>query len=98
MDGPCRTVNPACVRSHGAQTSSGKRPVEFKPYYEIPRHTLPRMDSLKSQYKYQMLVEANSKPHDIVIYTDGSGTCLLGKSQSSRVEGLYTKTVMPTES
>ena len=45
-----------------------------------------------------MLVEANSKPHDIVIYTDGSVT----RDRSGwgftvkQVEGLCTKTVEPT--
>ena len=36
MDGPSRTMNPACVQSHRAQASMGleKRPVEFKPYYK----------------------------------------------------------------
>ena len=47
-----------------------------------------------------MLVESNSKPHDIVIYTDGSVT----RDQSGwgftvkQVEGLCTKTVEPAES
>ena len=42
-----------------------------------------------------MLVKANSKTHDIVIYADDS----VSRDQfgSSRVEGLYTKTVEPTE-
>ena len=53
---------------------------------------------LEKSAEVQMLVEANSKPHDIVIYTDGSVT--RGRrgwgSRSSRVEGLCTKTVKPT--
>ena len=52
-----------------------KRPVEFKPYYK----TL-LSENLGTQCRewpagktntVHMLVEANSKPHDIVIYTDG---------------------------
>ena len=39
-----------------------------------PRHTLPWMASWKTNAEVQMLVEANSKPHDIMIYTDGSVT------------------------
>ena len=47
-----------------------------------------------------MLVEANNKPQEIMIYTDGSVTWDQSGwgSRSSRVEGLYTKTVEPTES
>ena len=49
-----------------------------------------------------MLVEANSKPHDLVIHTDGSVTrdqsvCGFMVKQGGR-EGLYTRTVEPTES
>ena len=43
-----------------------------------------------------MLVKANSKTHDIVIYVDDSVS--RDRSGSSRVEGLYTKSVEPTES
>ena len=56
-----------------------ERPVEFKPYSK----TL-LSDNLGTHWRewpagkvnaeVQMLVEANSKPHDIVIYTDGSVT------------------------
>ena len=92
-----------------------KRPVEFKPYYQtllsenLGMHCR-EWPAGKASAEIQMLVEANSKPHDIVIYTDGSVT----KGQSgwkftvkqggttvraqSRVEGLCTKTVDPTES
>ena len=51
-----------------------------------------------------MLVGANRKPHDIVIYTDNSVTRDRsgeeggggGEARSSRVERLYRKTVEPT--
>ena len=56
-----------------------KRPVEFKPYYKTLLsenlgthcHEYP---AGKAYAKVKMLVEANSKPHDIVIYSDGSVT------------------------
>ena len=56
-----------------------KRPVEFKPYYEtllsenLGSHCR-EWPAEKTNAKVQMLVEAKSKPHDIVIYTDGSVT------------------------
>ena len=56
-----------------------KRPVEFKPYYKtllsenLGTHCRERPAG-KPNAKVQMPVEANSKPHDIVIYTDGSVT------------------------
>ena len=56
-----------------------KRPVEFKPYYKtlllenISTHCR-EWPAGKTNAEVQMLVEANSKPHDIVIYTDGSVT------------------------
>ena len=52
----------------------------------------------KAKAKVQMLVEASSKSHYIVIYTDvrSQRTGLVGASQLSRVEGLYTKTVVLT--
>ena len=56
----------------------GKRPVEFKPYYKtllsenLGTHCLEWPARKKTNAEVQMLVEANSKPHDIVIYTDGS--------------------------
>ena len=57
----------------------GKRPVEFKPYYKtllsenLGRHCR-EWPAGKANTEVQMPVEANSKPHDIVIYTDGSVT------------------------
>ena len=56
-----------------------KCPVEFKPYYKTLLsenlgthcHEWP---AGKTNAEVQMLVKANSKPHDIVIYTDGSVT------------------------
>ena len=56
-----------------------KRPVEFKPYYKtllsenLGTHCR-EWPAGKTNAEVQMLVEANSKPHDIVIYTDGSVT------------------------
>ena len=56
-----------------------KRPVEFKPYYKtllsenLGTHCR-EWPARKNNADVQMFVEANSKPHDIVIYTDGSVT------------------------
>ena len=56
-----------------------KHPVEFKPYYKtllsenLGTHCR-EWPAGKTNAEVQMLVEANSKPHDIVIYTDGSVT------------------------
>ena len=56
-----------------------KRPVEFKPYYKtllsenIGTHCRD-WPAGANNAEIQMLVEANSKPHNIVIYTDGSVT------------------------
>ena len=56
-----------------------KRPVEFKPYYKtllsenLGTHCR-EWPAGKTNAEVQMLVEANSKPHDIVIYTDSSVT------------------------
>ena len=56
-----------------------KRPVEFKPYYKtllsenLGTHCR-EWPAEKTNAEVQMLVEANSKSHDIVIYTDGSVT------------------------
>ena len=81
MDGSSRTINPVCVQSHRAQASKelGKTPSWVQALLQDsavrePRHTLPWMASWKTNAEVQMLVEANSKPHDIVIYTDGSVT------------------------
>ena len=55
------------------------RPVEFKPYYKtLLSENLGTVTHCrewpagKANAEAQMLVEANSKPHDIVIYTDVS--------------------------
>ena len=54
-----------------------KRPPEFKPYYKtllsenLGTHCREWPAEKKANAEVQMLVEANSKPHDIVIYTDG---------------------------
>ena len=80
MDGPSRTINSACVQSPRAQASNWeKRPVEFKPYYKpllsqnLGTHCR-EWAAGKANAEVQMLVEANSKPHGIVIYMDGSVT------------------------
>ena len=83
-----------------------KRPVEFKPYYKtlLSEHLgthCREWPAGKASAKVQlMLVEANSTPYDIVMYTDGSMSRdqSVGGSRSSRVERLCTKTVGPTES
>ena len=80
------------------------RPVEFKPYSktllsENLGTNCGEWPAGKAKAEVQMLVEANSKPHDIMIYAAQSqGTGLVGGSRSSRVEGLYMRTVDPTES
>ena len=72
MDEPRRTVNPACVRPHRAQANGG---------LGKPSSVQALLETLLSESQdthcrdiaeAQMLVEANSKPRDIVIYTDGS--------------------------
>ena len=81
MDGPSRVINPECVWSPRARARKGlgKRPVEFKSYYKtllssnLDTHCR-EWPAAKSNAEVHMLVEANSKPHDIVIYTDGSVT------------------------
>ena len=56
-----------------------KRPAEFKPYYKtllsenLGRHCR-EWPAGKANAEVQMPVEANSKPHVILIYTDGSVT------------------------
>ena len=81
MDGPSRTINPVCVQSRRARASKGlgKRPVEFKPYYktllsENVGTYCREWPAGEANAEVQMIVDANSKPHDIVIYTDGSVT------------------------
>ena len=57
-----------------------KLPVELKLYYKtllsenLGTHCRKWPAGKKKNAEVQMLVEANSKPHDIVIYTDGSVT------------------------
>ena len=62
----------------------------------FPSDSLPSM--LKCRFESQLvLAEANSKPHKMVIYTASSDT----RKRSGLVfivEGLYMKTVVPTES
>ena len=85
MDVPSRAINPACVcvcvRSRRAQASKGlgKRLVEFKPHCKtlLPKNVgthCPEWPARRVNAEVQMLVEANCKPHEIVIYTDGSVT------------------------
>ena len=60
-------------------TDWGKFPVEFKPYYKpllsenLGTHCRG-WPTGKANAEVQMLVEATSRSHDIVIYTDGSVT------------------------
>ena len=77
MDGPSRTV---CGLAELKQVRDWKkRPGEFKPYYKtllsenLGTHCR-EWPAGKANAEVPMLVEANSKPHDIVIYTDGSVT------------------------
>ena len=79
--GPSRTVNPPCVWLHRAKQEMGweKRPAEFKPYYEtlLPENLgkhCREWPAGKANAGLHTLVEANSKPHDIVTYTNGSVT------------------------
>ena len=56
-----------------------KHPVELKPYYKtlLPNNLgthYREWPAGKANVEVQMLVEANSKPHDIVIYTGSSVT------------------------
>ena len=50
-----------------------KRPVEFKPYYKtlLSENLGTHCHEWPAGAEVQMLGEANSKPLDIVIYTDG---------------------------
>ena len=81
-----------------------KRLVEFKPYYEtlLTENLGTRCrewSAGKNNAEVQMFVETNSKPFGIVIYTGSvTGAGLVGGSQSSRVEVMYTKTLVPPES
>ena len=70
----CRLAEFKLLRDWGK-----KRPVELKPFYEtllsenLGRH-YREWPAGKANAEVQMLVEAKSKPHDIVIYTDSSVT------------------------
>ena len=82
-----------------------KRQVEFKPYYKTPVSEnlgthCREWPARKANAEVQTLVEANSKPLDIVLHTDGSVTMdrLVGGSRPNRVEGLCTKAAESTES
>ena len=82
MDGSSRTINPACVRSRRAQASKGLGKnvhSSSRPTTRLLSENLARIamngQLEKPMQKYKlMLVEAYGKPHDIVIYTDGSVT------------------------
>ena len=80
-----------------------KRLAEFKSYYEslLPKnlgtHCRERPAG-KANAEVHMLVEASNKPHDIVFYTDGSVTRDRSGWEFMVKQGLYTKTVVPTES
>ena len=67
------------VRKTQASKEPKKRPVKFKPYYKTLLSENLGMycrewPAGKANADVQMLFEGNSKPHDIVIYTDGSVT------------------------
>ena len=106
MDGPSRTVNPACVRPHRALASKGlgKRPVEFKPYCQTYQTTKARaavngqLRKPMQKYKYLSKPTASHMTSRSTGTAQSQGTGLVGGSWSRRVEGLYTKTVEPTES
>ena len=75
------SIHPACLQSRTAQASKGlgKTPSWVQALLQDsavrePRHDLSGMASWKANAEVQMLVEANSKSHDIVIYMDGSVT------------------------
>ena len=106
MDGPSRTMNPACVQSSRAKASKGlgknvqlsSSPTTRLMSENLGAHCCEWLAG-KANADVEMLVEANSKPHDNVIYTGGSVT--QGRSgwgsRSSRVGGLH-KDSEPTES
>ena len=81
MDGPSRTVNPACTRLRRAQARKGLgENVQFGS--SSTTRLLPEnlgthcreLPAEKARAEVLMLIQANSKPRDIVIYTDGSVT------------------------
>ena len=81
MGGPSRTVNAACALAELKQVRDWEKnhPVDFKPYQKILLSENLGMHSREwparnTDEEAQMLVDANSKPHGIVIYTDGSIT------------------------
>ena len=74
MDGPSRTINPACVRSRRAQTSKGVASPTARLLSENLGTHCREWPAGKANAEVQMLIEANSKPHDTVICTDGSVT------------------------
>ena len=68
-----------CAVSKSSSKGLGKRPFEFKPNYEtlLPENLDTRCHERsagKANADVQMFDEANSKPHDIMIYKDGSVT------------------------
>ena len=83
MDGPSKTINPiqdVCSLAELKQVRDWeKHPAEFKPYFKtllsenIGTHC-HEWPAGKASAEVQMLVEANSKLHDIVVYTDSSAT------------------------
>ena len=105
MDGPNKTVHPACMRPNRAQainvlgkTSSWSQALLWDSAAREPRNALPWMASWKSQAEVPMLITANSNPHGIVIYMDSSVT-RDWSGQGFKVKqgkGLYMKTVVPT--
>ena len=82
MDGPSRTVNPACVQPHTAQANKGLRknaqlsssPTTRLCHQKKTGTHCHEWPAEKANTEVQMLVQANNKPRGIVIYTDGSVT------------------------
>ena len=80
MDGPSKYVNPACMRSRRAQARKGLGKtsswVQALPQAESgnPGTHCRAWPFGKANAEVQMLVKANSKPHDIIIYFEGSVT------------------------
>ena len=72
-----QSIQHVCGLSELKQVSNWeKRPVQFKPYYktllsENQGTHCCEWSAGKASAEVQLLVEANSKPHDTVIYTDG---------------------------
>ena len=67
-------------------------------YQKSWTHTATSGQLEKCSAEIQMLVEANSKLHDVMISTDGSVVREQCGVWFSRTDGLYTKTAVPSGS